>query len=229
LFKALIPLKKNWGGLATTEVLADAELFDLMVKSGCKFLLIGFESINQPSLNSIAKGFNRDDDYKTIIQQLHKANISVQGCFVFGFDHDDKDIFQSTVERVQDLKIDIPRYSIYTPYPGTRLFNRLVAEDRIVSYDWNDYDTMHVVYQPKQMSCQELYDGFRHAYKTTFKFGNIIKRVASLNVSCPINLVGNLAYKLFVKRLYSEERFILPYSAYPKKTTDIVTREDFAS
>ena len=84
LFTALIPLKKTWGGLTTTEVLADAELFELMVKSGCKFLLIGFESINQPSLNSIAKGFNQDSEYKNIIQQLHKATISVQWCFVFG-------------------------------------------------------------------------------------------------------------------------------------------------
>jgi radical SAM superfamily enzyme YgiQ (UPF0313 family) len=229
LFSGLIPLNKTWGGLTTTEVLKDAELFELMVKSGCKFLLIGFESINQPSLNSIAKGFNQKSDYKNIIQQLHKAHISVQGCFVFGFDYDDKDVFGATAEKVQELKIDIPRYSIYTPYPGTRLFNRLKSEDRILSYNWDDYDTMHVVYQPKQMSCKELYDGFRWAYKTTFKFGHIVKRVASLNVSCPINLAGNLTYKLFVKRLYSDQRFALPYSGYSSNTCEKLIREEVAS
>lgn len=212
LFLELIPLRKKWGGLATTEVTKDAELFDLMVKSGCKFLLIGFESINQPSLNFIAKGFNRDDEYKSLMDQLHSAGISVQGCFVFGFDHDGQSVFKDTVERVQQLKIDIPRYSIYTPYPGTRLFNRMISEKRILSFNWDDYDTMHVVFQPKQMDSNQLYNGFKWAYKESFRIKHILRRTVSLNISCPINLVGNLAYKFFVKRLYSEERFAFPYS-----------------
>ena len=212
LFTGLIPLKKKWGGLATTEVTKDAELFDLMVKSGCKFLLIGLESINQPSLNAIAKGFNQDSEYMDLIKQLHSAGISVQGCFVFGFDHDDQSVFKDTVERVRQLKIDIPRYSIYTPYPGTRLFNRLMSKNRMLSFNWDDYDTMHVVFQPKQMSSDQLYKGFKWAYKESFKIKHILQRTASLSLSCPINLVGNLAYKLFVKRLYNEERFAFPYS-----------------
>lgn len=229
LFVGLIPLKKKWGGLATTEVTKDAELFELMVKSGCKFLLIGFESINQPSLNAIAKGFNRDSEYKNLIKQLHSANISVQGCFVFGFDHDDSSIFKNTVERVHELKIDIPRYSIYTPYPGTRLFNRLISENRILSFNWDDYDTMHVVFQPKQMRCDQLYRGFKWAYQETFKLHHIFHRTASFNLSCPINFVGNLAYRIFVKRLYRDERFSLPYSDFQADSTASVGKEKVAS
>lgn len=212
LFSAMIPLKRKWGGLATTEILKEPELFDLMVKSGCRFLLIGFESVNQSSLNQIAKGFNRYDEYSQLIRLLHKNGVSVQGCFVFGFDSDNKDSFENTVEKVHDLKIDIPRYSIYTPYPGTRLFSRLESESRILSYNWDDYDTMHVVFQPKQMSCEDLYKGFKWAYKETFRFKRILQRTLALNLSCPINVVGNLAYKIFVKRLYRESRFALPYS-----------------
>lgn len=226
LFAGLIPLKKKWGGLATTEVTKDPELFDLMVKSGCKFLLIGFESINQSSLNAIAKGFNKDNEYKELIRQLHAAGISVQGCFVFGFDDDDGAIFKETFERVQQLKIDIPRYSIYTPYPGTRLFERMMAEGRILSLNWDDYDTMHVVYQPKKLSCEQLYDGFKWAYKETFRFKHIVHRTATLSWSCPINLVGNLAYKMFVKRLYGGPRFAFPYADYNKKTTAELKKEE---
>lgn len=229
LFAGLIPLKKKWGGLATTEVGKDAELFDLIVKSGCKFLLIGFESVNQPSLNAIAKGFNHDNEYKDLIKQLHSAGISVQGCFVFGFDHDDQSVFKDTVERVQELKIDIPRYSIYTPYPGTRLFNRLIFEKRILSFNWDNYDTMHVVFQPKQMSCEQLYSGFKQAYRETFKLHRIIHRTASVNLSCPINLVGNLAYRIFVKRLYKDRRFALPYSEYQADAMAAVEKEEVIS
>ncbi len=212
LFSGLIPLKKSWGGLATTEVYKDPELINLMAKSGCKFLLIGFESINQPSLNGIAKGFNNRDEYSELISTLHTAGISVQGCFVFGFDHDDKSVFQATVQRVKELKIDIPRFSIYTPYPGTRLFNRLVLEDRITSYNWDDYDTMHVVFEPQQMSSKELFNGFKWAYKSTFKMGHILKRLPLFSRSFPINLAGNITYKMFAHRLYKDIRFALPCS-----------------
>ena len=125
MLRALIPLKKKWGGLATTKITADPELFDLLVRSGCGYLLIGFESISQRSLTKIHKGFNTRESYDEVVRRLHEARIIVQGCFVFGFDEDDTDVFAATVDEVQRLKIDIPRYSIYTPYPGTHLFQRL--------------------------------------------------------------------------------------------------------
>ncbi len=210
LLRAIIPLKKKWGGLATTKITKDPELFDLLVKSGCNYLLIGFESANQKSLNQIYKGFNKSDDYDLLMRELHRAHIIVQGCFVFGFDEDSTDIFRATFERVQELKIDIPRYSIYTPYPGTRLFKRLAAEGRIMSYDWGDYDTMHVVHRPLQMSPAELFEGFRWTYRETFKLKNILHRTMSSGRNFPIAFMGNLTYRLFVKRLYRNKSFEMP-------------------
>ena len=161
-------------------MLRDPELLDLMTRSGCRFLLIGFESVNQSSLNRIAKGFNRQQQYQELVRCLHDHRISVQGCFVFGFDQDGNDIFDQTITQVHDLKIDIPRYSIYTPYPGTRLFQRLESERRILSYHWEDYDTMHVVFQPQQMSPEALYDGFKRlAYRETFRLHRILQRTSS--------------------------------------------------
>jgi len=210
LLTAMIPLRKKWGGLATTRITDDPELFELLQRSGCNYLLLGFESVNQQALNRIAKGFNKPTDYKVVMQRLRKGGIIVQGCFVFGFDHDTKDVFAQTVEQVQDLKIDIPRYSLYTPYPGTPLFRRLDREQRILSYDWSDYDTMKVVIRPKLMSPVELYEGFRWAYRETFKLRNIFERTVGAGLNFPIAFMGNLTYRLYVKRLARARGFEMP-------------------
>ena len=212
LFTALVPLKKKWGGLATVEIARHPDLLDLMRKSGCVYLLLGFESVNQTGLLDIHKGFNKSRDYRAVVDLLHGHGITVQGCFVFGLDEDGPAVFAETVQQVLDLKIDIPRYSLYTPYPGTALFKRLVAERRILSFNWEDYDTMHVVIQPRQMTPVELYDGFKWAYRETFKMGHVIRRVAGLRLTSAVNFIGNLTYRIFVKRLYHEARYSRPYS-----------------
>jgi len=212
LFKAMIPLKRRWGGLATVRVADDPELLDVMARSGCRYLLIGFESISQPALREIHKGFNREEEYKSLMEALHAYGISVQGTFMFGFDSDDASIFEATVQRVIDLKVDIPRYSILTPYPGTGLYKRLLAEKRLLSCNWQDYDTMHVVFQPAKMSPDELYRGFKWAYRETFKIPRIVRRTFSLGFAGPINFVGNLTYKRFVRRLYNDEHYAKPFS-----------------
>ena len=215
LLRAMIPLKKKWGGLATTRVADDPELLDLLRRSGCQYLLLGFESISQRSLNGIAKGFNNRQDYAEVMYRLHQAKIVVQGCLVFGFDEDEQSVFADTVDEVQRLKIDIPRYSIYTPYPGTRLFHRLQAEERILSYDWGDYDTMHVVIQPKRMTPVALYEGFRWAYRETFRWGNTFRRALSGGSRAPIILAGALTYHKFSRRIDSIRGFQQPLGGAP--------------
>jgi len=212
LFTAMIPLSKKWGGLATVDIINDPELLRLMKASGCGYLLFGFESDSQIILKGIRKGFNKPVNYDDVIRTMHGMNISVQGCFVFGFDHDGKEVFQRTVDRVNELKIDIPRYSLYTPYPGTELFRRLQGERRILSYNWEDYDTMHVVIQPALMTPEELYNGFKWAYRETFKLSSVVRRMRGLSTNSAINFIGNLTYRIFVRRLDNEQRFATPYS-----------------
>lgn len=210
LLTAIAPLNKIWGALATTENMQDPELLELLRKSGCRFLLFGFESVNQESLNRIAKAFNKQQSYEELMYKMHRAGIVVQGCFVFGFDEDGPDVFARTVQRVQELKIDIPRYSLYTPYPGSRLFARLQSENRILSYDWGDYDTMHVVFRPQGMSPAELFEGFRWAYRETFRLPNIVRRTVASRLMFPVSFIGNLTYRLFVKRLFRNKGFEMP-------------------
>lgn len=227
LLAALVPLRKRWGGLATTLVAQDAELVELLRASGCAYLLLGFESVDQAVLSEIYKGFNKDRLYEECVRTLHGIGVSVQGCFVFGFDHDDEGVFARTVERVNALRIDIPRYSLYTPYPGTRLFHRLLAEGRILSFDWSLYDTMHVVIRPAKMSPAALAEGFRWAYRETFRLRPSARR--TLHPGRPlnsiVNFVGNLTYRRFVRRLDAARGFEMPYTAvYPPVPAELAAR-----
>ncbi len=212
LFRAMQPLGKRWGGLATLDVARDPELLDLMAASGCVYLLIGFESACQDNLQQIHKGFNRAAEYARAVRALHDRGISVQGCFVLGLDHDDRDVFRATVELVDELGVDIPRYSLYTPYPGTPLFARLLAEGRILSFNWNDYDTMHCVIRPARMTPEELYAGFKWAYRETFRLRHVLRRSRSASLRGVVNFFGNLTYRVFVRRLEREARFARPYT-----------------
>jgi radical SAM superfamily enzyme YgiQ (UPF0313 family) len=201
LFSALVPLRRKWGGLAPVELAEDPELLDLMQESGCIFLLTGFESLDHRGLRGISKGFNIGIDYRQAVEAFHDRGITVQGCFIFGLDHDDGTVFDSTVDAVNELKIDIPRFAVFTPYPETRAFKRLKAEGRILHEYWPHYDTQHVVFEPARMSPGELDRGFRNAYRRAFS-----ARAMSSRVLCSphplVTLAGNAAYRLYLRRLH---------------------------
>lgn len=213
LFTAMIPLKKKWGGLCTARIAEDEELLDLMTQSGCRYMLIGFESFSAPSLRGIQKGFNRPDAYADLMRKMHDRKILVQGCFIFGFDHDTNDVFRETVERVDQLKIDIPRYAIYTPYPGTGAYLRLKEENRLLHENWRHYDTQHVVFRPAQMSPEELDSGFRWAHTQTFTLRSMLHRTLAAGIWFPVAFVGNLAYRRYTRRLQEDTERILAVGA----------------
>ncbi len=209
LFTAMIPLKKKWGGLCTTRIAEDDELLDLMSRSGCRYMLIGFESLNAPALQGIQKGFNRPGAYADVMRKLHAKRILVQGCFIFGFDHDTPSVFEETVAMVDDLRIDIPRYAIYTPYPGTGAYHRLKSEGRLLHEQWRHYDTQHVVFRPAQMSPEALDAGFRWAHTRTFRLRSMLHRTLAAGLWFPVAFVGNLAYRRYMRRLQADTERIL--------------------
>jgi len=201
LFTALRPLRKKWGGLCTTCIGADEPMLELMAQSGCVYLLLGFESVSDSALYEMRKPFNKREAYPELMRKLHAHDIAVQGCFVFGFDQDRATVFDDTVEAVQQLKIDIPRYAVYTPYPGTAAYLRLKREGRILHEDWQYYDTQHVVFQPAGMSPEALDRGFRRAWKRTFTLPAIMQRTLRL-------LLGNLAYRIYIHRMRKEDPYL---------------------
>lgn len=206
LYRALIPLKKKWGGLSTFTICKDREMLELASKSGCRGLLIGIESVNPSTLHRMRKGFNKPGSYHEQIKMLHDHGIAVNGCFVFGTDDDTKDVFDRTAEFVIETAIDLPRFAVATPFPGTPFFKQLQSQKRIQSYDWNQYSGQHVLFQPKHMTAEELHQGIRSTWKEVYRISSVFKRIFSseasrdwdlLKVSIPANL-GYAAYSKFL-------------------------------
>jgi radical SAM superfamily enzyme YgiQ (UPF0313 family) len=203
LFAALIPLKVTWGGLATTTIAWDEELLDLAARSGCRGLLLGFESLSPASMAETGKGFGIRKDYREVVRQLHRRDIALMGCFAFGFDHDTPETFAQTVEFVLEAKIDLPRYAILTPFPGTPLFQRLQQEGRILTEDWSLYDGQHVVFEPARMSPDALLQGTEWAWKQTYSFSSIARRLLGARTQLPIAIAANLGYRFYAYRLHN--------------------------
>jgi radical SAM superfamily enzyme YgiQ (UPF0313 family) len=201
LFTALIPFKITWGGLATTIIAWDEELLDLAARSGCRGLLIGFETLSQAALAETNKAFNMRHDYYEVVRRVHDRGIGIQGTFVFGFDHHTRDTFAETVDFAIGANIDLPRYAVLTPFPGTPLFDRLKREGRILSEDWTLYDGQHVVYQPRQLSAEALLYGTEWAWKQTYSYRAIARRLLGSRIMLPLSLAANLGYRFYAHHL----------------------------
>lgn len=203
LFSALIPLKLRWFGLATSLIGRDPELMELMARSGCTGLLIGFESVSSAGLGALRKRFNDPAQYAGLIGDLHRLGISIQGCFVFGNDEDTLDTFDATVDFVLETRIDLPRFALLTPFPATPLHTRLAGEGRILTRDWELYDGQHVVFQPKTMSVAELQAGHERAWRRAYSYPAILSRLRHAGVQMPLSLAANLGYRFYAHHLHS--------------------------
>lgn len=205
LYKAMIPLRMRWVALATTRIAEDAELLGLAARSGCKGLLIGFESILQDTLNQTHKSFHQAEDYAGVVARLHDHGIGIMGCFVFGFDNDDESVFERTVEFVDRAKIDLPRYAVATPFPRTGLFRRLEAEGRLLHKNWSLYDVEHVVIQPARMSPERLQEGLEWSWRQSYGWRSLLHRVTGAPTSIlPLWLSLNAGYRYYARHLHEK-------------------------
>jgi radical SAM superfamily enzyme YgiQ (UPF0313 family) len=201
LFIALTSLKLQWYGLATVLLADDAELLDLAAQSGCKGLLMGLESISPQNLRQSHKSFNSPEKYFQLVSRLHEHGIALQGCFVFGLDHDEPDVFLKTAEFAVQARIDLPRFAIVTPFPNTALYKRLESEGRILTKNWEQYDGQHVVFRPARMSVAELRQGTEIAWKHAYSIRSIARRIAYSPAPWPVKLGTNLGYRFYAHHL----------------------------
>ena len=215
LFTKLIPLKVEWFGLSTVLLAHDTDLMELLARSGCKGLLLGLETVNPASLADAKKKFNGSVGFKQLIGDLHHLGIAVQGCFVFGLDHDQPDVFDATVEFALDAGVDLPRFAVLTPFPGTPLHTRLEREGRILSRDWELYDGQHVVFQPRAMSVQELAQGHERAWKKVYRWSSIARRLWVARNFQPLALTANLGYRFYAHNLHRFYNCDWPIQALP--------------
>jgi radical SAM superfamily enzyme YgiQ (UPF0313 family) len=202
LFEALVPLRVQWYGLATTLLVKDRLLLELCARSGCRGLLIGFESISRAGLREVRKSFNAPEHYKEMIATFHDHGIAIMGTFVFGLDEDTPDVFLKTAQFTVEAGIDLPRFAIVTPFPGTALYNRLQREGRLLTRNWELYDGQHVVFQPAQLSVAQLQDGLQQAWKYTYAYGSILRRMRRSPAPLLVFVGANLGYRFYARNLH---------------------------
>jgi len=197
LFRALVPLRIKWLSSIQLDVARDESLLDLMAESGCWLASAGFESLSQSNLERSGKGI-RVREFERAIKRFHERDIAIEGNFVFGFDGDDEDVFDRTARFTVHAGIDIPEFYMLTPYPGTRLYERLLAEGRIVHRDWRQYDNAHFhhlpVFRPAGMSRRALRDGCRRADRIAYDPLNVIRRLRNARVARPSVYIANFVY-----------------------------------
>ncbi len=201
LFEALIPLQVEWFGLTTTLLVKDRPLLELATQSGCTGLLMGFESIIPDNLHQSKKGFNSPEEYRHLVETLHMYGITLMACFTFGMDQDTPEVFMQTAKLVVDAHIDLPRFAIVTPFPGTALYQRLENENRILTQNWDLYDGQHVVFQPVQMSPEALYEGHERAWKHAYSLRSTMRRFLGSRIQIPVWLIANLGYRFYAHNL----------------------------
>src|ERR1700728_1787544 len=162
---------------------------------------MGLESISVENLRSSKKAFNSPERFVRVVEKLHDHGIALQGCFVFGLDGDDSDVFMKTAEFAVAAKIDLPRFAVVTPFPGTTLYRRLEREGRILTRNWELYDGQHVVFQPQHMTIDQLYTGHQQAWHHAYSLPSIARRLAGSRVQVPVTFGTNVAYRHYAHHL----------------------------
>jgi len=176
LFSGLGPLKRYWYSQAALTIAQDSELLEAAIESGCKGLFVGLESLSNESLGKMGKGFCSAETYVEDIQALHRGGIAVEAGIIFGFDEDDPEVFDRTLEFLKTSRVELAQITILTPLPGTAIYSQLEQESRILTKDWSYYDFFHVVFQPKMMTPEELQAGTDKVVRSFYSTRAILER-----------------------------------------------------
>jgi radical SAM superfamily enzyme YgiQ (UPF0313 family) len=196
LFEALIPLGIEWVGQSSISLAKDKEMLKLCRLSGCAALFFGLESVSPSSLMGMKKTLKSIEETEEAIKIIQDNGIAFHPSIILGFDTDTKAIFDDTLEFLAKTKLPTMALHVLTPYPGTRIYQRFKDQGRIISYDWSHYDHHTVVFQPKNMTSQELAEGHYHVQSEFYSFSSILRHIPFLLRVSPINLRRSLLFLL---------------------------------
>lgn len=215
LFRALIPLKVKWVSQGSIDMLEDKELMQLMVKSGCLGLVIGFESINEENLEFASKEANTKralDLYKKEIKELRRWGLQTWAAFTLGYDGDTKESIIETCKFAIQNKFCFAAFNILMPYPNTPLYAKLEQEGRLLyKGEWwlhEAYRFNHAAFLPKKMSPEELTEVSFWCRKTFNSPWSIFKRALEprTNMRTPYRFFTYLIYNpLFRKEVFKKQ------------------------
>ena len=206
LLDTLIKLDISWMSQCEITIGKDDELLEKLQKSGCTTLSFGLESISRESLISMDKGWAVPAEYDSLIQNIRNHGIDVSTEMVVGGEGDTLESIRMTKDFIEKNKISVPRFYILTPFPGTRFFDQIKEEGRLVNNDIYSYDGTSAVYRPKNMTPDELTQAYWELYSELFTIKSIIKRnilrkeMLKTPARCIFNMGVNLYYRDQIKR-----------------------------
>lgn len=160
-----MPLNLKWNAAVSANIVDMPDLLDSMKEAGCQSLFIGFESLNASSINEVHKKQNNIAKYEKLVIEIHRRKIMINASFVFGLDGDTAATFQTTLDWIVKNKIETVTSHILTPYPGTVVYDEFLKNGHIVDYNLSHYNTSYAVFEPKNMTREELYNGYIWIYK----------------------------------------------------------------
>src|SRR5262245_32905484 len=175
LFDGMRGMRRLFQGAATVDSILRDDLIERAAEAGLRSLFVGFETLSPANLGGSNKRQNLGRDYTAVTRRLHSLGIMINGSFVFGMDDDDPSVFRRTVDWAIEQGLTTATFHIQTPYPGTRLYARMEAAGRIVTRDWDLYDTRHVVYRPARLTPEELKRGYDWAYREFYRWPSIAR------------------------------------------------------
>ena len=192
LFEGMKGMNRVFQGAATIDSILRGNLIEKAAEAGLRSLFVGFETFSPQNLKQSNKKQNLKKNYEEAVKRLHSLGIMINGSFVFGLDDDDQDVFKRTVDWGVANAITTSTYHILTPYPGTALYKSMEKENRLMTNNWDLYDTRHVVYKTTKLTPEELKEGYDWSYKEFYSWTNILK--GSLNHEVPKHQLKHLLY-----------------------------------
>jgi radical SAM superfamily enzyme YgiQ (UPF0313 family) len=215
LLSAIQPLKYRWSCQISIDVARDKALLDRLAEAGCRYVLIGFESLDQGNLKQMKKPWNHvAGDYRQVVRELHQRGIGVYGTFVFGYDHDTPATIARSVEFALEARLDIANFNPLTPTPGSGLYDRLLAENRLISPKWwldPGYRYGDPIFAPRLMTPEQLALGCFDAKKKFYGWSSIAQRVLATEKPFSLFAMGMTAIANVISRreIYKKQGRVL--------------------
>lgn len=148
-----------WYGQAALNVADNDEVLEAFSRSGCRLLFLGIEAENREVLESMNKRVNLQREYEQVFRKIHDHGIGIHGSIIFGTDEDTMETLRRRFEFVRNSRIDVVQFCTLTPYPGTKLFDRMLEQGRLYytdfPSDWDRYDLTEVLFEPRNLDVEE--------------------------------------------------------------------------
>ena len=173
----LKPLKIRWTCLWTIKNSADEELVEKAKESGCFHINMGIESIKENSIKDMGKRQNSVSEYTKSLNILNRKKMFYSLNFIFGWDSDEKSTFRNTLRFITDHKVPLAFFSMLFPQKGTKIYQHLANENRILKGSPFKGTNQRCIFQPKNMSAHELEEGLWKTYKSFYSIFSILRRV----------------------------------------------------